>query len=175
MGIKQTVKKIRESNGRTENRMDSIEQLADTMQADLHASMDLVRALTETLGTKSENTGNYTYDDDNTTVRSNDTVQVHQNTGERARFSDVDVDFNATANDRKTYPNRDTIQFHHPPTIPTNTTANDPQSRASATAAALRDKFRRDYAQRQQQLSDRQPNGPNLSPSQNYDNNPFRK
>ena len=174
IGIKQTVKKIRESNGRTENRMDSIEQLADTMQADLHASMALVRALNETLGTKRENTGRCTNDDDNEIGSSNDTVQFHQNTCERAPFRNVDVDLNDTANNRKINPSRDTIQFHHPPTIPTNT-ANDPQSRDSATAATLREKFRRDYAQRQKQLSDHQPMGLKLSSSQNYDNNPSRK
>ena len=54
-GIKNIVKKIRESNGRTERRLDMIEEFGDTMQQDLYLAIDMVRILTEKLAPKEEN------------------------------------------------------------------------------------------------------------------------
>lgn len=47
--VKNIVKKIRESNGLTERRLDKIEDFADTMQQDLYLAMDMVRSLTDVL------------------------------------------------------------------------------------------------------------------------------
>jgi peptidoglycan hydrolase CwlO-like protein len=47
--LKNIVKKIRESNGLTEKRLDKIEDFADTMQQDLYLTMDMVRSLTDVL------------------------------------------------------------------------------------------------------------------------------
>ena len=47
--IKNVVKKIRESNGRTEERLNTIEDFADTMQQDLYLAMDMVRTLSDAI------------------------------------------------------------------------------------------------------------------------------
>ena len=52
--IKNLVKKIRESNGRTEERLDVIEEFSDTMQQDLYLAMDMVRGLIEAVVPKED-------------------------------------------------------------------------------------------------------------------------
>lgn len=47
--VKNIVKRIRESNGNTEKRLDKIETFADTMQQDLYLTMDMMRSLTDVL------------------------------------------------------------------------------------------------------------------------------
>jgi hypothetical protein len=54
-GIKNVVKKIRESNGTAEKRLNKIEDYADTMQQDLYLTMDMVRCLTEALSEQKKN------------------------------------------------------------------------------------------------------------------------
>jgi hypothetical protein len=85
--MKHVVKKIRESNGTTESRLDSIEQYADTMQADLYLTMDMVRCLTDTLvdtvppSTETKNqpeTGERKEDDETDDDTEHDTTDVAQ-------------------------------------------------------------------------------------------------
>lgn len=53
-GIKNIVKKIRDSNGRTEGRLDMIEDFGDTMQQELYLTMDMVRVMIEKLAPKED-------------------------------------------------------------------------------------------------------------------------
>ena len=76
-GMKNIIKKIRQSNGTTEQRLDQIELLSNTIQKELYLTIDMIKCISESESSSNRTTTSTidtTITNNNTTTNNTDTT-----------------------------------------------------------------------------------------------------